>query len=611
MKLYLRLLKFLFHYWAHLALAILFMLVLAFSNGAMAYLVGPVLKFLFTSNTDDTISLIPIDLFTFDRSQMLVAVPLVIIIVAVVKGLSFFGQSYFMGYVGQRIVTDIRGMLYRHILNLPVSYFTKNSTGALMSRVTNDVGMLQNTAADSVATLLRESLIVIVLATVVISRDWKLALAAFVAFPLAIYPMVRFSKKMRKVSSQGQASMGAMTALLHEAIAGIKIVKAFCMEKYEELRFGKENERFSKLRMKSIKVRSIASPLMEMLGSVGFAVTIWYAAYRIHNGTLTPEAFISFFAAVLMLYQPIKALNGVNMNIQSGLAAASRVFEILDIPEETKDKEDAKKIGGVYEGLEFRNVSFRYGDKHVPAGSKQGWVLKDINLKVKKGEVIAIVGTSGVGKTTFVNLIPRFYDVSGGTILIDGLDIRDMSRDSLRVQVAIVSQQVILFNDTVKRNIAYGDLEKGDEGIINAAKAANADAFIRRLPQGYDTLIGEGGIRLSGGERQRLSIARAILKNAPILILDEATSSLDTESEMEVQKGLHNLIEGKTTFVVAHRLSTVRNADRIIVLSDGGIKEMGRHEDLLKLGGEYSRIYNMQFHGGDEVNLKSRIPNYK
>ena len=225
--------------------------------------------------------------------------------------------------------------------------------------------------------------------------------------------------------------------------------------------------------------------------------------------------------------------------------------------------------------------------------------------------MIAIVGTSGVGKTTFVNLIPRFYDVSGGTILIDGLDIRDMSRDSLRAQVAIVSQQVILFNDTVKRNIAYGDLEKGDEGIINAAKAANADAFIRRLPQGYDTLIGEGGIRLSGGERQRLSIARAILKNAPILVLDEATSSLDTESEMEVQKGLHNLIEGKTTFVVAHRLSTVRNADRIIVLSDGGIKEMGRHEDLLKLGGEYSRIYNMQFHGGDEVNLKSRIPNYK
>src|SRR3989337_2875029 len=319
------------------------------------------------------------------------------------------------------------------------------------------------------------------------------------------------------------------------------------------------------------------------------ASAIWYAAYRIQSGSLAPDDFMSFSVALLMLYPPIKALNGVNMNIQQGLAAAARVFELLDVPQETKDKESAKSIDNIHQEIEFKDVSFRYGDK---------WVLKDINLKVKKGEVIAIVGTSGVGKTTFVNLIPRFYDVSGGTILIDGLDIRDMSRDSLRAQIAIVSQQVILFNDTVKSNIAYGDLEKGDEGIINAAKAANADAFIRRLPQGYDTLIGEGGIRLSGGERQRLSIARAILKNAPILVLDAATSSLDTESEMEVQKGLHNLIEGKTTFVVAPRLSTIRNADRIIVLPEGALKEMGRHEDLLELGGEHSRIYNMQFHGG-------------
>ncbi len=599
MKLYLRLLKFLFHYWGQLALAILFMLTLALSNGAMAYLVGPVLKFLFTNSADDTIRLVPLDVFTFDRSQMLVVVPIVIILVALIKGLSFFGQSYFMGYVGQRIITDIRQTLYKHILNLPISYFTKNSTGALMSRVTNDVGMLQSTAADSVATLLRESLTVVVLAAVVISRDWKLAVAAFIAFPLAIYPMFRFSKKMRKVSTQGQASMGAMTTLLHEAIAGIKIVKAFCMEKYEEFRFGKENERFSRFRMKSIKVRAIASPMMEMFGAVGFAVTIWYAAYRIQNGTLHPEDFISFFAAVLMLYQPIKALNGVNMNIQHGLAAAGRVFELLDVPGETKDKEDAKKIDSIHEGLEFKKVSFRYGEKLVPAGSKQGWVIKDVNLNVKSGEVVAIVGTSGVGKTTFVNLLPRFYDVSQGAILFDGVDIRDITKESLRNQIAIVSQQVILFNDTVKKNIAYGDVQRDDADIINAAKAANADGFIRKLPLGYDTIIGESGVRLSGGERQRLSIARAILKNAPILILDEATSSLDTESEMEVQKGLNNLVQGRTTFVVAHRLSTVRNADRIIVLADGGIKEMGRHEELLKLGGEYCRIYKMQFHGGE------------
>ncbi|MBI3753371.1 MAG: ATP-binding cassette domain-containing protein [Deltaproteobacteria bacterium] len=592
MRLYFRLLKFLVHYWGHLALAIFFMLTLALSNGAMAYLVGPVLKFLFTNNTDDTIRLIPMDLLTFSRSQMLIAMPLVIVIVAFIKGFSFFAQAYFMGYVGQRIIADIRALLYKHILRLPVSYFTRNSTGQLMSRVTSDVDMLQNTAADSVATLLRESFTIVVLAAVVVSRDWKLALAAFIAFPLAIYPMVRFSKKMRKVSTQGQASIGAMTTLLHEAIGGIKIVKAFCMEKYEEIRFGRENERLSKLKMKSIKVRAIASPLMESLRAVGLAFTIWYAAYRIQNGTLSPESFISFVVALLMLYPPIKALNGVNMSIQQGLAAATRVFELLDIPQETKDKENAKNIEVISDGLEFRNVSFRYGDK---------WVLKDINLRVKGGEVIAIVGTSGVGKTTFVNLIPRFYDVTEGAVFFDGVDIRDIARNSLRSQIAIVSQQVVLFNDTVKKNIAYGDVVKDDADIISAAKAANADGFIKRLPSGYDTVIGEGGVRLSGGEQQRLSIARAILKNAPILILDEATSSLDTESELEVQKGLQNLMQGRTTFVVAHRLSTVRNADRIIVLADGGIKETGRHEELLRLGGEYSRIYRMQFHGGAEL----------
>lgn len=622
MKLYFRLLKFLAGYWAQLSLAVLFMITLALSNGAFAYLVGPVLKFLFTSNADDAIRLIPAGLFTFSRQQMLVAVPIVIMFVAVAKGLSFFGQSYFMGYVGQMIIADIRTLLYKHILNLPLSYFTKNSTGQLMSRVTSDVDMLQRTAADSVATLLRESFTIIVLAFVVINKDWKLAAATFIAFPIAIYPMIRFSKKMRKVSTHGQASMGAMSTLLHEAIAGIKIVKAFCMEKYEEMRFSKENEKLSRFRMKSVKIRSIASPLMEMFGAVGFAVTIWYAAYRIQNGTLRPEDFISFFAAVLMLYQPIKALNGVNMSIQQGLAAAARVFELLDIPEEAKDKENAKNISSINDGLEFKKVSFRYGDRFAPAsvsigdrlvpeGINRGWVLKDIDLNIKKGSVIAIVGTSGVGKTTFVNLLPRFYDVSEGAILFDGVDIRDITKGSLRAQIAIVSQQVILFNDTIKKNIAYGDAAIDEAAVITAAKAANADAFIRKLPHGYDTIIGESGVRLSGGERQRLSIARAIFKNAPILILDEATSSLDTESEMEVQKGLNNLMQGRTTFVVAHRLSTVRNADKIIVFAGGGIKEMGRHEELLRLGGEYCRIYKMQFHGDDEINLKSQIPNYK
>lgn len=587
MKLYFKLLKFVVPHWLCLAGAICCMILLALSTGAMAYLIGPVLKFLFTNEGGDIIKIIPFGLLDIDRASMIIAIPLLIIAVAVIKGVSFFWQSYLMGYVGQRVVLDIREKLYKHMLAMPIPFFTKTHTGSLISRVTNDVNQIQNTATDSLASLIRESLTIIVLAAVVIKQDWKLAAIAFIAFPLAVYPMIRFSKKLRKVSTQGQVTMGTITSLLQEAISGIRIVKAFCMEAYEEIRFNKESERLNKLQMKSIKVRAISPPMMEMFGVVGFAATIWYASYRINMGDLTPEGFISFFAAVLMLYQPIRALSGVNLNIQKGLAAASRVFEILEMQEEKKDKSGAVELKGITNEIIFKDVSFKYGEN---------WVLKGINLKVKADEMIAIVGTSGGGKTTLVNLIPRFYDVIDGSIIIDGIDTRDIKLKSLRGQIAIVSQQVILFNDTVKRNIAYGDFSKTDEEIIAAAKAANANNFIERLPEGYNTVIGEGGVRLSGGERQRLSIARAILKNAPILILDEATSSLDTESEMEVQNGLNNLMQGRTTFVIAHRLSTIRNADRIIVLAHGRIKEEGRHEELLRLDGEYSRIYNMQFH---------------
>jgi subfamily B ATP-binding cassette protein MsbA len=562
------------------------MIIFALTNGVMAYLIGPVLKFLFASNGAEEIKLIPFDLFVFPKEWMIIAIPLVIFGVALFKGLSYFGQSYLMGFVGQRVVADLRAKLYRHILDLPIKYFSKTTTGTLMSRITNDTNMLQSTTVDSLATLLREGLTIIILAAIIIGSDWKLSLAAFVAFPLAIYPMMKFGKKMKRVSTAGQVTMGKMTTILHETIAGIRIVKAFCMETYESMKFGEENENFTKLRLKSIKVRSISSPMMELFGAVGFSVTIWYAAYRIHSGTLRPEAFMSFFAAVLMLYRPVKALNGVNLNISQGLAAAERVFDMLDSQSESADMDGAVKIKDIKKGIEFKGVSFRYG---------QDWILRDLNLDVRKGEVIAIVGASGVGKTTLVNLIPRFYDITEGAIMIDGIDMRGISLSSLRAQIAIVTQQVILFNDTVKHNISYGDFSRSDEEIIAAAKAANANNFIKKLPQGYDTSIGEGGFRLSGGERQRLSIARAILKNAPVLILDEATSSLDTESETEVQKGLNNLMEGRTTFVIAHRLSTIRNADRIIVLADGKIKEIGMHEELVKLDGEYNRLYSMQF----------------
>ncbi|MBI5287062.1 MAG: ATP-binding cassette domain-containing protein [Deltaproteobacteria bacterium] len=589
MRPYLRLLRFLIPYWFHLLLAIGCMVVLAASTGAMAYLIGPVLKFLFTNQGDDVVKVIPwgqISNLSPDRTQMIIIIPLVIILIAVIKGVSFFGQAYFMGFAGQRVVADLRDRVYQHVLTLPIPFFTRTPTGVLVSRITNDVNLIQSTTTDSFAALMRDGFTVLVLAGVAIHLDWRLSIIALIILPLAFVPLVRFGRKSRRVSTEGQTSMGSMMALLHEAITGIRIVKAFCMEGYEGKRFSDENQRLTRFAMKSIKIKALSPPVMEMLGVIGFAATIWYAAYRITKGNLSPEGFISFFAAILMLYQPIKRLSSVNNAIQQGLAAAVRVFEILDTLGEVKDRSGAKEITRVSERIEFKKVSFSFGERPI---------LKDVDLKVKVGEVIAIVGTSGVGKTTLVNLIPRFYDVREGAILIDGVDTGDITLKSLRSQIGIVSQQVILFNDTVRGNIAYGDRSKTEEETIKAAMAANAHGFIEKLPKGYDTVIGEGGIRLSGGERQRLSIARALLKNPPILILDEATSSLDTESEMEVQKGLNNLIKGRTVFVIAHRLSTIRGADRIIVLADGEIKEMGRHEELLQLGGEYSRLYSMQF----------------
>jgi len=592
MHTYLRILKLLPPYKVPFALAFVCMVVFALSNGAMVYLIGPVMKFLFTNSGEAAagpISVIPFDILNIPKEKMMLGVPLAIIVVAVVKGLSSYGQSYFMGFVGQGVVKDLRRSLYDRILNLPVDYFANTSTGVLISRLTNDVTLLQTSTADAITVVLKQSLTILVLAIVIITLDWKLAIAASVALPLSVYPMRKLGKKIKNISTKGQISMGDMTSLLHEAIGGIRIVKAFSMEGYESEKFRQENDRYTRNQLKNIKVRSISSPLMETIGAVAFAVTIWYAAYRISHGTLKPEAFISFFASVIMFYQPIKALNGVNLNIQHGLAAANRVFAVMDSPGEMEMSQGTIEAKGLAESVEFRGVTFKYGDKPVLSG---------IDLKVKKGEVLAIVGSSGAGKTTFVNLIPRFYDVDKGSILFDGTDIRSLTLKSLRSIIAIVSQQVILFNDTVRSNIAYGAAEATDEQIERAARAANAHDFISRLPDGYDTIIGEGGVRLSGGERQRLSIARAIFKNAPILILDEATSSLDTESEHEVQKALVNLMEGRTTFVIAHRLSTVRNADRIIVLSKGAIKETGRHDDLVSRGGEYSRLYTLQFHGG-------------
>ncbi|HOO91279.1 MAG TPA: ABC transporter transmembrane domain-containing protein, partial [Syntrophales bacterium] len=483
-------------------------------------------------------------------------------------------------------VTDLRRELYNHIQRQSLSFFTKNPTGILMSRITNDVNFIQRAVSDAITSFIKDSFTLIGLIFVIFYRDWKLAMIAMFVFPLTVYPIAAFGRKMRKIATKRQVTMGSLTSLLQETISGVRIVKAFGMENHEAKKFSRENERLFRLFMKTISVKAISTPFMEFLGGLGVSAIIFYGGYQVIKGASTPGTFFSFLAALIMLYEPVKRLTDVNNIVQQGIAACIRVFAIIDLTPEIRNKENALALPRISKKIEIQNVTFSYNEEPV---------LKDINLSVDVGEVVAFVGMSGGGKTTLVNLIPRFYDVDAGSIKIDGFDIRDVTMESLREQIGIVTQQTILFNDTIRNNIAYGDITKNDDDIIYAAKMANAHHFIMSLPEGYDTVIGEQGMMLSGGERQRLSIARALLKDAPILILDEATSSLDTESEMEVQEALENLMQGRTTFVIAHRLSTISHADRIIVMVNGQIVEEGTHEFLFSKKGEYFRLCNLQF----------------
>jgi subfamily B ATP-binding cassette protein MsbA len=403
---------------------------------------------------------------------------------------------------------------------------------------------------------------------------------------------------MRRLSTKGQEAMADINSFLYETLSGIKIVKAFGMERYEDSHFFEKSHRLFKYEMKAVVVRAMSSPIMELLGGLGITLIIWYGGYKVIVGTSTPGTFFSFMAALIMLYEPVKKLSPINNMIQHGLAAVVRVYDILDTMPEIREPESPKTLKPGIHSVRFRNVSFQYQDEKVLTG---------INLKVRAGEVLALVGVSGGGKTTLVNLIPRFYDVTNGAILIDGIDVRELSIASLRSQVGIVTQEPILFNDTIRNNIAYGNTEATKEEIIEATKSAYAHDFINGFTHKLDTIIGERGVRLSGGQKQRICIARALLKNAPILILDEATSALDTESEKAVQKALENLMKGRTTFVIAHRLSTVRHADRIVVIVEGQIVEEGKHEDLLALDGEYRKLYNMQFESPDDEHLVASV----
>ncbi len=569
---YKRLLHYVKPYWKWMVCAVISAILLAGINTSIAWIVKKVMD----------------DLFDKKDLHMLTFIPIAIIVLYFLKGLFQYSQAYLMGYVAINVVTDIRDKIYHHLQTLSLSFFTKNPTGILMSRIGNDTNLLQSTVSDSITNLLRDSLTIVGLTGYTFWVNWKLAAVSYLIILWAIIPIRVFGKKSRKFSTKSQRKIGEISKFLFETISGIRIVKAFCMEEYEKKRFSEENYRFLKIRLKRIRIRALASPTMEMLGGLASAAILYYGGYNVIKGSLTSGDFFSFVAAFAMMYRPVRLLNKLNQTIQEGLAAAQRTFEILDIKADVVDKPDAVDLPPIKQHIEFRNVFFQY-DSEV--------VLENINLLVSVGEIIAIVGTSGAGKSTMANLIPRFYDVTGGAILIDGIDIRDVTLKSLRKQIAMVTQEIILFNDTIKHNIAYGSLDKSDEEIIAAARAAQAHDFIMENPLGYDAIIGEHGVKLSGGQKQRIAIARAILKDAPILILDEATSSLDSKAEKEVQVALEVLMKGRTTFIIAHRLSTIKKAHRIIVLSAGKIVEEGTHSELMAHKGEYYKLYTMQFHG--------------
>ncbi len=579
MEIYKRLLIFLKPYRMRLVWAALFMLLTSGMIALQTYLIKPIL-----------------DKVIIGKDMRLgLLLPPALIIVSILKGSTWYARDYFMGYVGQKVVNDIRDRLYSHIQTLSFSYFTRTPTGVIISRIINDVNLVQGALTRAPSSLVQGVLTMVVLTGYIIYLNWKLAAFSIVVLPFAGIAFSKFSRRFRRVSTQMQEQIGDLTTHLHETISGIRIVKAFSMEDYESRRFAGRNKDLFNSLMRSIKTSALSHPVMEVISMIGTAFVILYALYAIIEwNIMTVGDFFSFLGALVFFYRPLKDMNGINNIVQDGIAAAKRIFDVLDTEPEIRNKTGAISVPHDFKTIEFRNLSFKYEDDYV---------LKDINLTVRTGETIAIVGKSGGGKTTLVNLIPRFYDVTEGAILIAGQDIRNATVESLRSCTAIVTQQTILFNDTIRNNIAYGHSERAFDSVVSAARAAYADDFIRKLPQGYDTTIGESGVKLSGGQRQRIAIARALLKDAPILILDEATSSLDTESEREVQNALDTLMKGRTSFVIAHRLSTIMNADRIIVLKNGRIVEQGTHENLLRRGGEYKNLYEQQFRDEPPVRI--------
>ena len=560
-------------YWQRVALAGLISLTVSGLNASLAWIVKPVLD----------------DVLIKKNSTLLLLLPLAVFLIFLMKGLFTFFHEYLMRSAAQKMVMDLRNSLYGHILNMPMGYFGKNSSGELMSRVINDTAVLDGVVSLTIKDLFIESTSVIALTAVALWRRWDLTLISIIILPSAFYGVGRLGKKMRVISRRAQEKISMITEFLNESFGGIKIIKAFCRQQDEFEHFKRTCKDYYRENMRATRVAEFASLLMEAVGGLGIAFVMWYGGRLVTNSVITVGDFFSFLTAIFLILTPARRLAKVNVGIQQARAPFERIYSLLSEQQEQEGKIDMEPISS---GIEFKNISFTYpSSKHK--------ALENINLKIRKGELIAIVGKSGGGKTTLVNLLPRFYDPNEGNIYIDSTDISLATFKSLRGQFGIVSQEVVLFNDTVRANIAYGRPDASKEEVHNAAKAAYAHDFIMELPHEYDTVIGERGLRLSGGQRQRLSIARAILKNPPILVLDEATSSLDTDSEMMVQMALENLMENRTTLVIAHRLSTIKKANRIILLDKGRILESGTHTELYGKDGKYKRLYELQFSSQD------------
>ena len=515
-----------------------------------------------------------------------------IVVIFLLRGIFLYGQNYLMSYVGQHVIIDIRSEVFRKLQRLSMSFYDKNKTGTIMSYVTNDVNALQGAMVDNTIELVTEGIILIGSVCAMIYLDWKLTLFTILTFPVVLYFMNYFGKKIRRSGGQIQAATADITSVLQESVSSARVVKSFVREQYEIERFERENEANLKANLKNAKYMATLTPTIEFVAALGVTLILWYGGNNVIAGETTAGSLVAFLAYAVNISNPIKRITRVSGNIQKALAAAQRVFDVLDLREEVQDLPDAKALPAVTGNVSFEHVTFSYN-----AGDE---ILHDLSFEAKPGQAIGLVGPSGAGKSTVASLLPRFYDCDAGTIRIDGTDIRHVTLDSLRNQVGIVPQETILFNGSVYDNILYGRLDATKEEIEAAAKAANAHDFIMELPEGYNTMLGDRGVNISGGQRQRIAIARAILKDPRILILDEATSALDTESERVVQEALNRLMVGRTSIIIAHRLSTIKNADRILVLDKGKLAEDGTHEELMAENGLYAHLYQIQYRTNTE-----------